>query len=78
MGFVRPEALKNHGWKMASHSQPSFAKHFNFRYVAALINKGTCKIRRRMSSAQPNFSSIKRTLSKIRASKICTGCVTER
>jgi hypothetical protein len=44
MRFVRPEALKNHDWEMASHSQPAFAKHFNFRYVAGLINECICKI----------------------------------
>jgi hypothetical protein len=30
MRFVRPEALKNHAWEMASHSQPALARHFNF------------------------------------------------
>ena len=51
MRFVRPETPENRGWEMASRSQPAFAKHFNFRHVAGLINEGICKIRGRVSAS---------------------------
>ena len=59
MRFVRLEALKNHG-ERASHSQPGFAKHFKFGYVAGLIDQRVGEIRRCVpTSEQTNLCSIK-------------------
>jgi hypothetical protein len=58
--------------------QSPLTENLTLWYVGGFINQGVCKIRRRVLSAQTNFSSVERTFPEISTSKTRTGCVAER
>src|SRR4029077_9577009 len=49
--------------------QPPLTENFTFWYVGSLVDQGIRKIRRRVPSAQTNFSSVERTFPEISSSK---------